>query len=189
MGILVLKRYEVFSAFLWEARGGENMGQCICRPIVSGRRPGQSFVAVCRLSGLKSWPWPWQRKSSNCWLLFRLPASRESISSYFFSAKNLHKNRITLNIHFAKRSAWKRASSTWFGLGAARSRSRSWALQLLCFCKPTLLMCCECVCLSGWLGLVGGSGCWAVVGVCWGSALFMCEFWANGLKCMAAYEN
>lgn len=52
------------------------------------------------------------------------------VPSFFFSlGENLHKNRITLNIHFAKRSAWKRAprgSSFEFGFWAFYFRLFGW---------------------------------------------------------------
>lgn len=158
----MVQKETIFGLCEWRWR---KYGICRTGPIVSGRRPGQSFVAVCRSIWSESWPWPWQRKSSNCWLrshwlfLFRLRAG-ESISSYFFRPKIY----IKIALHLTSTLLNEAHESERHVDGAGRSSGS----QLLCFCKPTLLMC---VCLSGWLGVVewvavGGGQSWECAGEC-----------------------
>jgi len=70
----------------------------------------QSFVAVCLAEKLAVTVATKIVKLLGCLPYPSVPQSVcVRVFLAIFSAENLHKNRITLNIHFAKRSAWKRA--------------------------------------------------------------------------------
>lgn len=114
-------------------------------------------------SGPFVWPWPWQRNHcrtvaaslatlllcSVClWVYVRLSVCVCLCACVFgsFFGENLHKNRITLNIHFAKRSAWKRR-----------------APRGMCFLPPSLYLCSS---LSGAFDCAFVSWRWVCACVC-----------------------